>query len=187
LGWWRRREGWRPGAAQAMGPMSQMSSSHSKDLLLVVAPTLYPLPPPVTQLSLLDRRCRPPPSNLRKLPPAGFLLISCSSPLKMLILRLVLLATLAATLLSSARGDATCNTTSCTTEKQSGGVPLELLAVIPGFGLMHGFAMMYCSKKRGDEHFKKWLFIGLIANVFGAAPPSLPSVLFSPYNPNEQI
>ena len=53
--------------------------------------------------------------------------------------------------------------------------------------MMHGFAMMYCSKKRGDEHFKKWLFIGLIANVFGAAPPPLPSVLFSPYNPNEQI
>ena len=98
----------------------------------------------------------------------------------MRILRLVLLVTLAATLLSSARGDATCNATSCAPEKNSGGVPLELLAIIPGFGLLQGFAMMYCSRKRGDEHFKRWLFIGIIANVFGAAPPPLPSVLFSP-------
>ena len=108
----------------------------------------------------------------------------------MLILRLVLLVTLAATLLSSARGDATCNATSCAPEKNSGGVPLELLAIIPGFGLLHGFAMMYCSRKRGDEHFKQWLFIGLIANVFGAPPNSPPPPPLFPQfysHPNEQI
>jgi hypothetical protein len=100
----------------------------------------------------------------------------------MRILRLVLLVTLAATLLSC--GDA-CNATSCAPQKSSGGVPLELLAIIPGFGLLQGFAMMYCSRKRGDEHFKKWLFIGIIANVFGAAPP--PSSLSSILTRNEQI
>jgi len=89
----------------------------------------------------------------------------------MLIWRLVILAALTATLVTSARGDTTCsNATACTPEKKSGGVPLELLAIIPGFGLMHGFAMMYCSRKRGDAHFKQWLVIGLLANVFGEAP-----------------
>jgi hypothetical protein len=87
------------------------------------------------------------------------------------MLRLIIVAALVSPLLVLSQANnssSTCsNATLCDQDKKSTGVPLEVLVIIPGFGLLQGFALMYCSKKRGDSQFKKWLAIGLILNVFG--------------------